>query len=94
MSNLEKDEPTKEVFDELPNASLFSITQLDEGDCYDNMMNFLLDYQFPSQWSKDKKRQLALGSKILTIITGQMYKKGIDQMLRRCVQKHEKVGIL
>ena len=30
LSRLEKNEPTKEVFDELPYASLFPITQPDE----------------------------------------------------------------
>ena len=32
--------------------------------------------------------------KKFTVITGQLYKKGINQVLRRCVPKHEKMGIL
>ena len=39
-----------------------------------------MDYSFPHQWSRDKKRRLALRSRDFTIIAGQLYKKGIDQI--------------
>ena len=56
LSKLNKNEPSKEVFAELPNSRLFSITQPKEEDQYENMVDFLLDYQSPSQWFKDKRR--------------------------------------
>ena len=57
------------------------------------MVNFLLDYQYPCQWSKDKRRQLALRSRKFTIIDGRLYKKGVDQIIRRCEPEHEKLGL-
>ena len=42
LSKMEKNEPTKEVFNELPDATLLSITQSKEGDWYENMVSFLV----------------------------------------------------
>ena len=70
LFKLEKNEPNIEVFDELPDATLFSITRLDESNWYDIIMNFLLDYRFLSQWSKNKRRKMALTSKTFTILVG------------------------
>ena len=70
------------------------MTHLDENSWHDSMINFLMDYQFPNQWCKDKRRQLALRSKKFTVIAGQLSKKGINQVFRICVPEHEKMGIL
>lgn len=42
----------------------------------------------------DKRRLLALRSIYFTIIAGQLYKKGLDQIIGRCVLEHEKQGVL
>ena len=68
LPRLEKNEPTMEIFDELLDASLFSMAHLKGNDLYDSMMNFYLNYQFPNQWSKDKSKQLTLRSKNFTIV--------------------------
>ena len=70
LSRLKNNELSKELYDELPDASLFSITQPGEGEWYENMINFLLGYQFPSRWSKDKRRQLALKNRKFIVIDG------------------------
>ena len=70
LFRLENIEPSKEVYAELSDASLFSITHLGEGDWYDKMVNFPLDYQFPNEWPKNKRTQLALKSKHFTVKVG------------------------
>ena len=94
LSRLEEPGTDQGVADDLPDAALFSLTSKQENDWYEQMRNFIMDYSFPHQWSRDKKRRLALRSRDFTIIAGQLYKKGIDQICRRCVPKHEKIGIL
>ena len=94
LSRLEEPGTDQGVADDLPDAALFSLTSAQEDDWYEQMRNFIMDYSFPHQWSRDKKRRLALRSRDFTIIAGQLYKKGIDQICRRCVPEHEKNGIL
>ena len=94
LSRLEEPGTDQGVADDLPDAALFSLTSKQENDWYEQMRNFIMDYSFPQQWSKDRKRRLALRSRDFTIIAGQLYKKGIDQVCRRCVSEHEKIGVL
>ena len=94
LSRQEEPRTHQGVADDLPDASLFSLTSAQEDDWYKQMRNFIMEYSFPPQWSKDKKRRLALRSKDFTIIAGQLYKRGIDQICRICVPEHEKNGIL
>ena len=94
LSRLEEPGTDQGVADDLPDAALFILTSEQENDWYEQMRNFIMDYSFPQQLSMDKKRRLALRSRDFTIIAGQLYKKGIDQICRRCVPEHEKTGIL
>ena len=94
LSRLEEPGTDQGVVDDLPDAALFSLTSEQENDWYEQMRNFIMVYSFPQQWSRDKKRRLALRSRDFTILAGQLYKKGIDQICRRCVPKHEKTRIL
>ena len=94
LSRLEEPGTDQGVADDLPDAALFNLTSTQEDDWYEQIRNFIMDYSFPHQWSRDKKRRLALRSRDFTIIAGQLYKRGIDQICRRCVPEHEKNGIL
>ena len=59
------------------------------------MRNFINDYLFLNGWPKDKRKQLAFrNQEYLVIMTGQLNKKGINQVLKRYVPKHEKVAIM
>ena len=63
LSRLEEPGADQGVADDLPDAALFSLTSKQENDWYEQMRNFIMDYSFPHQWSRDKKRRLALRSR-------------------------------
>ena len=58
------------------------------------MRNFISDYFFFDGWPTNNQKQLALRSQEYLVIAWQLYKKGIDQVLRCCVLEHEKVAVL
>lgn len=94
LSRLEEPCSDQGVLDELPNSDLFNLTQEQQDEWYKQMRSFIMDYVFPQAWTKDKRKSLALRSRDFTMIARQLYKKGIDQVYRRCVPKHEKEGIM
>lgn len=57
-------------------------------------MIFFLDFKFPIQLSKDRRRQLTFRSSNFVIVAGQLYNKGIGQVLQRCVPKHKKRWVI
>ena len=46
---------------------------------------------FPEGMSKDQRRRLALQSRYFQSIAGHLYRKGVDQILRRCVLESERI---
>ena len=53
------------------------------------MFEFLTDGTFHDSLSADKRKKLALKSKSFLIIAGVLYKRGIDQFIRRFVPDFE-----
>ena len=80
--------------DELPDSSIFQIQVEMSDNWYDQMLSFLTEGMFPSAMRKDKKKKLALKSRSFMIIAGVLYKRGIDQVIRRCVPDFEKTIVL
>lgn len=58
------------------------------------MLNFLTEGLLSSELSKDKRKKLALKSRTFMVIAGVLYKRGIDQVIRRCVPDFEQVIVL
>ena len=58
-------------------------------DWYDEMMQFFYTGLFPSTFSRDQRKRLALQSRHYKVIADQLYRIGGDGLLRRCVPPHE-----
>lgn len=58
------------------------------------MVQFLTDGVLPSIMSTDQKKKLTLRSRPFLIIAGALYRKGADQIIRRCVPDEEQKAIL
>ena len=58
------------------------------------MLIFLTDGIMPESFSTDERRKFVLKSKPILVIAGALYRKGIDQIIRRCVPEFEQIAIL
>ena len=80
------------VEDDLPDAHLFRVevvlVELEE------IAQFLENGQESEGMSTKKKQILAMKAAPYTLINGFLYKMGLDEVLRRCVQEHEKENIM
>ena len=90
LSRLDNGESRTEVLDELPDADLFEAQpQKYISNWYEEMFELLTDRAFHESLSADKRKKLALKSKSFLIIAGVLYKRGIDQVIKRCVPDFE-----
>ena len=76
----------------MPDAQLFSIQIADE--YYADIIHFLTTGWEPIELTKHQKKQLVVKAADFTLIVGQLYKIGPDEVLRRCVMPHEKEAII
>ena len=90
LSRLPNGEAATGVQDQTSDASLFSVT----GVWYEDVEKFLRTGIAPSNLSKDQKRRLFLKSIPYSLIENQLYKKCVDQVVRRCVYPGEVSTIL
>ena len=63
-------------------------------DYFQDIVQFLSTGIAPSEMTTQQKKQLAVKGDDFTLIAGQLYKMGPDEILRRCVLEHEKPLIL
>ena len=63
-------------------------------DWYDEMMQFFYTGLFPSTFSRDQRKRLALQSRHYKVIADQLYRIGGDGLLCRCVPPHETEVVL
>ncbi|WP_208972767.1 hypothetical protein, partial [Escherichia coli] len=61
---------------------------------YDQMMQFLTDGILPLTMTADQKKKFALRSRPFLIIAGALYRRGADQIIRRCVPDEEQKVVL
>ena len=57
-------------------------------------MQFLTTGCAPAEFTKQQRKQLVIKASDFTLIAGQLYKLGLDEVLRRCVMPHEKEAII
>ena len=48
----------------------------------------------PSDYTKQQKKELVVKENKISLIEGQLYKMGLDEILRRYVSEHERKAIL
>ena len=92
LSWIDLGEEPSNLEDNLPDAQLFSIQIAD--DYYADIIQFLTTGLAPVEFTKHQKKQLVVKTADFTLIAGQLYKLGLDEVLRRCVMSHEKEAII
>lgn len=58
------------------------------------MLTYLMDGVFQDGMQKDQRRKLALRSRPYLVISCYLYKRGINDVVKRCVLDHEQKYIL
>jgi hypothetical protein len=92
LSRLEHGEEPTSLEDTLPYAQLFSIRKID--DHFADIVQFLSTRMAPSDYTIIQKKQLVVRTTNFSLIDGQLYKMGLDEILRRCFMEAERPLIL
>jgi hypothetical protein len=92
FSRLEHGEEPTSLEDTLPDAQLLTIRKID--DHFADIVQFLSTGMAPSEYTIPQKKQLVVRVADFSLIAGQLYKLGPDEILRRCVMKTERPLIL
>jgi hypothetical protein len=78
--------------DNLPYAQLFAVKMVD--DYFSDIVKFLSTQMAPSEMKVAQKKQLVVKATDYQLIADNLYKLGVDKILRRCVLEHERPMIL
>jgi hypothetical protein len=78
--------------DTLLDAQLLAIRNID--DHFVDIVQFLSTGMAPSEYTIPQKKQLVVCVVNFSLIAGQLYKMGQDEILRRCVMETERPLIL
>jgi hypothetical protein len=92
LSRLEHGEEPTSLEDTLPDAQILSIRKMD--DLFIDIVQFLSTRMAPSEYTISQKKQLVVHAVEFSLIVGQLYKMGPDEILRRCVMEAERPQIL
>jgi hypothetical protein len=87
LSRLEHGEEPTSLEDTLSDAQFISIRNID--DHFVVIVQFLSTRMVPSEYTIPQKKQLVVRATEFSIIAGQPYKMGPDEILRRCVMEIE-----
>ena len=87
LSRLESGEEPISLEECLPNAQLFSIQIAD--DQFQDIIHFLTTGEAPEPYTTQWRKQLVVRAADFTLIIGQLYKLGPDEILCRYVLEHE-----
>ena len=61
---------------------------------YADIIHFLTTGRAPEEFTKHQKKQLVVKATDFTLIVGQLYKLGPNEVLCRCIMPHEKEAII
>jgi hypothetical protein len=92
LSRLEHGEYPTSLEDTLPDAQLLPIRNID--DYFAEIVQFLSIGMTPSEYTITQKKQLVVCVADFSLIAGQIYKMGPNEILRRCVMEAERPLIL
>jgi hypothetical protein len=87
LSRLEHGEEPTNLEDTLLDAQLIDIRKID--DHFVEIVQFLSIGMAPSEYTIPQKKQLVVCAADFSLIVGQLYKMGPDEILRRCVMEVE-----
>jgi hypothetical protein len=85
LSRLEHGEEPTSLEDTLPNAQLLAIKKVD--DHFIQIVQFLSTEMAPNEYTNFQKKQLVVRAANFSLIAGQLYKMGPDEILRICVME-------
>jgi hypothetical protein len=86
LSRLESGESGRALDDQLPDADMFHIEAIP--DYLSDIAVFLMTNTTPEGYSATQKRHLVVREVDYQLIVGQLYKLGLDSILRWCVLDH------
>jgi hypothetical protein len=92
LSRLEHGEEPTNMKDTLPYAQLLAIRKMD--DHFIDIVQFLSIGMAPSEYTISQKKQPVVCAVDFSLIAGQLYKMGHDEILRMCVMEAERPLIL
>ena len=92
LSRLEHGEEPTILEDSIPDAKLLAISKFD--DHFIEIVQFLSTGLEPREYTIIQKKQLVVHAADFSLIAGQLYKMGPDEILRRCVMEVERPLIL
>jgi hypothetical protein len=87
LSRLEHGEERTSLEDTLPDAQLLAIRKID--DHFTEIVEFLSTRMALSEYTITQKKELVVRAVDFSLIVGQLYKMGPDEILRRCVMEEE-----
>jgi hypothetical protein len=87
LSRLEHGEEPTSLEDTLSDAQLLAIRKVD--DHFTEIVQFLSTGITPREYTVIQKKQLVVRAADFSLIAGQLYKMGPDEILRRCVMEAE-----
>jgi hypothetical protein len=87
LSTLEHGEEPPSLEYTLPNSQFLTIINFD--DHFTEIFQFLSTGMAPTEYTITQKKQLVVGAAEFSLIVGQLYKMGPDEILRRCVMEAE-----
>ena len=87
LSRIESGEEPTNLEDNLPDMQLFAVTVVDKN--FEAIIHLLSTGYVPKGFSTAQKKQLVVKAVDFTLIVGQPYKMGPNEILCRCVFDHE-----
>ena len=92
LSRLEGEPVSTAIDDDLVDENLFMVTATPIW--YQNIAEFLQTQQLPDSLSKHDRRKVRVNSRHFALVGGRLYRRGVDEVLRRCVGPAEIPAIL
>ena len=92
LSRLSEEVGTEEIDDEFPDGRLFTVQRVPLW--YSYIAEFLSTQTFPPGLDQNKWRKIRVNSTNFAIIANKLYRRGVDEILRRCVDYTEVPAIL
>ena len=92
MSRVESSEDPTRIEDDLPDAHLFRVEAIPLE--LVEIIQYLQEGKAPNHYSKKRKNKLTIKVAPFTLTNGNLYKLGLDDVLRRCALEHEREDII
>lgn len=92
MSKVELDEDPTGIDDDLPDAHLFRVEAIPAK--LAKIGQYLQEGKAPNYFLEKRKKILTIKVAPYTLINGNLYKLGLDDILRRCFLEHERKDII